>query len=304
MQKSVLLISLLVLCLQWLPMVAQNEPHEDFGGESDSVENVADEEVAAFSNLYHTASLSAMFPLHDTSLLFLHSDTLFRFAWCNDTIHLRKYDFSKKDDTTHIILQDCQGIFCYTHPTVGHVTSPFGLRRGRYHYGTDVKLYKGDSVFNAFDGIVRVSKYSKTYGHVVLVRHFNGLETLYSHLSKRLVEPNQPIRSGEVLGLGGNTGRSYGSHLHFEIRYFGEPINPSDVIDFENFCLKSDTLYLTQKHFEYQVEARKAKYYTIRSGDTLSKIARRHGTSVRSLCRLNNMKETTVLRIGRRIRVA
>jgi len=178
------------------------------------------------------------------------------------------------------------------------------MRRGRYHYGIDVKLYTKDSVFNAFDGIVRVSKYSKTYGHVVVVRHFNGLETLYSHLSKRLVTPNQPVRSGEVLGLGGNTGRSYGSHLHFEVRYFGEPINPNDIIDFENFCVKNDTLYLNQQNFEYLIEARKAKYYTIRSGDTLSKIARRHGTTIRTLCRLNNMKETTILRIGRRLRVA
>jgi len=283
-----------------------------------SIKAVAQEEVEAVvdedetdeaiidlgNNIYNTASLSSMFNIEDTSLLFLHSDTLFRFGWCNDTIHIRRYDLTKKNDTTPIILQDCEGTFCYNHPTYGHVTSQFGMRRGRYHYGIDVKLYTGDSVFNAFDGIVRVSKYSKTYGHVVVVRHFNGLETLYSHLSKRLVEPNQPVRGVDVLGLGGNTGRSYGSHLHFEIRYFGEPINPNDVIDFENFCVKSDTLLITQKNFEYLVEARKAQYYTIRSGDTLSKIARKHRTSVKKLCKLNNMKETTILRIGRRIRVA
>jgi len=268
-------------------------------------EDYDDEQFIMLSDsLFESLSLTAKFNLEDTTLLFLHSDTLFRFGWCNEMIHIRKYDLTKKNDTTPIVLQDCEGIFCYKHPHNGYVTSNFGMRRGRYHYGIDLKLYTGDSVFCAFDGIVRISKFSKSYGHVVVVRHFNGLETLYAHLSKRLVDVNTPIRSGDVVGLGGNTGRSTGSHLHFECRYFGEPINPSDVIDFENFCVKSDTLYLTQKNFEYQVEARKAKYYTIKSGDTLSKIAKRHGTSVKALCKLNNIKPSTVLRIGRRIRVS
>jgi len=275
---------------------AQNEIDE--GGD-------IDEEIFSYegSSFYRNISFSSIFNLEDTSLLFLHSDTLFRFGWCQDTIHIRKYDLTKKPDTTTIVLNDTENMFGYFHPISGHVTSQFGLRRGRYHYGVDVKLYTGDTVFNAFDGIVRVSKYSKSYGHVVVVRHFNGLETLYAHLSKRLVEPNTPLRAGDIVGLGGNTGRSYGSHLHFEVRYFGEPINPNDIIDFDNFCIKSDTLHLTQRHFEYLVEARKARYHTIRNGDTLSKIARQHGTSVNRLCQLNNMKSTTILRVGRRIRV-
>ena len=274
-----------------------------------SVDTITDEsDEVDFSlggeNLYNKTSLISTFNLEDTSLLFIHSDTLFRFGWCNDTIHVRRYDLTKKNDTTTLILQDCYGMSCYTPPSNGYVTSNFGMRRGRYHYGIDTKLYTGDTVYNAFDGIVRVSKYSKSYGNVVVIRHFNGLETLYAHLSKRLVEANKPIRSGDVIGLGGNTGRSHGSHLHFEVRYFGEPINPSDIIDFNNFCLRSDTLYLSEKNFDYQVEARKAHYYTIRNGDTLSKIARKNRTSVKSLCRLNNIKATKILRAGKRLRVA
>ncbi len=309
----ILILLLITLCVfpqvQTVTPPQNTEQNENEGAnENEGPEDVeeSEEEIVNVNNnsFYNNVSLSSAFNLHDTTLLFIHSDTLFRFGWCNDTIHVRRYDLTKMNDTVPIILQDCEGTFCYNHPYFGHVTSDFGIRRGRYHYGTDVKLYTGDSVYNAFDGIVRVSKYSKSYGNVVVVRHFNGLETLYSHLSKRLVEPNQPVKAGQILGLGGNTGRSRGSHLHFEVRYFGEPINPNDIIDFNSFCLKSDTLLLTQKNFQYLVEARKAQYYTIRNGDTLSKIARKHRTTIKALCRLNNMKQTAILRVGRRIRVA
>lgn len=239
----------------------------------------------------------------DTFLLKLHSDSLFRYAWYQDSIHVRRYDFTEKPDTTLLILQDFDNTFCFVHPYPGRVTSQFGFRRGRYHYGVDINLNTGDSVLNAFDGIVRISRYNRSYGHAVVVRHFNGLETLYAHLSRRLVAPGDYVRAGDILGYGGNTGRSFGSHLHFEVRYFGEPLNPNDIIDFENFRLHADSLFLSQIHFEHIAEARRAQYYTIRSGDTLSAIARRHGTTVNALCRLNNMTPTTILRIGRRIRV-
>ncbi|MDD3876193.1 MAG: M23 family metallopeptidase [Bacteroidales bacterium] len=299
MQKRLFISFLFFLFLQIIPNIlfSQEEILEEGG-------DVEEEFYSESSDFLKGVSFSSIFNLEDTSLLFLHSDTLFRFGWCNDTIHIRRYDFTKKEDTTILVLNDNENMCCYSHPFCGNVTSQFGFRRSRYHYGVDVKLYTGDSVYNAFDGIVRISTYSRSYGHVVVVRHFNGLETLYAHLSQKFVEPNTPVRSGEVLGLGGNTGRSYGSHLHFEVRYFGEPINPNDIIDFGSFCLKQDTLFLEQKHFEYLVEARKVHYYTIRSGDTLSTIARRNGTSVRALCRLNNMKSTTILRIGRKIRLS
>jgi len=296
MSKPAFFIILTVLFFSLSSLFAQVETEND----------TLDEELISFEvdNLYDNASFKSKFHLEDTSLLFMHSDTLFRFGWCNDIIHVRRYDFTKKKDVTPIVLEDCSKSFCFTQPNYGSVTSNFGMRKGRYHYGVDTKLYTGDTVYNAFDGIVRVSKFSKSYGNVVVIRHFNGLETLYAHLSKRLVEPNTPIRSGDVIGLGGNTGRSHGAHLHFEVRYFGEPINPNDIIDYGNFCLKKDTLYLSEKNFDYQSEAKKVHYYTIKKGDTFGKIARKNGTSVKALCRLNNCKSNKVLRAGKRIRVS
>jgi murein DD-endopeptidase MepM/ murein hydrolase activator NlpD len=191
-------------------------------------------------------------------------------------------------------------------PSAGHVTSPFGPRKGRMHYGVDIKLQTGDPVMSAFDGMVRISRYNSTFGHVVVIRHFNGLETLYAHLSKRMVEPGDLITAGDTLGLGGNTGRSYGSHLHFEVRFLDQPIDPALVFDLENGTLKAKTFDVHHGTFAEIARARAAaaaaKYHVVRSGDTLSAIARRHGTSVNMLCKLNGMGQRTVLRIGQRIR--
>jgi len=160
----------------------------------------------------------------------------------------------------------------------------------------------GDEVKAAFEGVVRIAHYDGDYGRVVVIRHNNGLETLYGHLSQFKVKEGEKVEAGDVIGLGGNTGRSTGSHLHFEVRYLGEPINPNEVIDWELGYLCSDTLHLNAEHFEYLVEVRKRKYHTIRRGDTLSGIARRYGTSVGNLCRLNGIRSSTTLRIGRKIR--
>lgn len=115
------------------------------------------------------------------------------------------------------------------------VTSHFGYRPRfrRQHYGTDIKVYVGDTIRAAFDGKVRVAKYEgKGYGKYVIIRHPNGLETLYGHMSKHLVKEDQPVKAGDPIGLGGNTGRSYGSHLHFETRFLGQFIDPEKVFDF------------------------------------------------------------------------
>lgn len=226
------------------------------------------------------------------------------YDWITDDIHIKKFDFSNIKDTLHIVLNDSNDY--YTQPFKGEVTSEFGRRRWRYHYGTDIDLVKGDTVKSAFGGIVRVSTYSKTYGHVVVVRHHNGLETLYAHLSKRLVESDSIIPTGTPLGLGGNTGRSYGSHLHFEVRYFDEPLDPRDVISFEDFTTLNDTLSISQCNFHYKDELKimsAIKYHRVRSGNTLGHIARKYGTSINTLCRLNGIKRTSILQIGQRIRV-
>lgn len=241
---------------------------------------------------------------NDTTVLFYPEpgDEIFDY-WCNQEIHEKRFDFSYSLDTVSLILQDSN--HKYVHPWKGPVTSRFGKRRYRWHYGTDVNLETGDSVLSAFDGKVRISRYSKTYGHVVVVRHENGLETLYAHLSKKLVDTNQVIKAGDCVGLGGNTGRSYGSHLHFEVRFLDEAINPEDIIDFKEGKLKIDTLLLNKSFYAYMDEVRelmKIKWHVIRRGDTLSHIAVRYGTTISNLCALNGIKRTTILRIGRRLR--
>lgn len=208
----------------------------------------------------------------------------------------------------------------YVHPAKFAVTSNFGKRRRRMHYGIDLGYPTGTPVVAAFDGIVRVSKSnSGGYGNLIVLRHGNKLETYYAHLSKRLVNPGQLVHAGDTIGLGGNTGRSYGSHLHFETRYLGTPFNPTKIIDFKNYTLISDTLYTTAKAVKVQtptaaqkaaIEAEKnandntvsKKYHKIRDGETLSTIARKYRTSVSAIKRLNGMK-SDFIRAGRSIRV-
>lgn len=221
--------------------------------------------------------------------------------WDTRNIHAYDFDYRELTDTVNMVLrhEECD----FAQPFYGRITSNFGERGARYHYGIDIKLYKGDPVKVAFEGLVRISQYSRTYGNVVVVRHPNGLETLYAHLSARKCKPGEYVQAGEVIGLGGNTGRSTGSHLHFECRYKGEPIDPNLIIDWENGGLKLDELALNQEHFAYLKEARAIKYHRIRSGDTLSGIARRYGTTVTSICRLNGMSRNSTIYAGRKIRV-
>ncbi|MHC1780910.1 MAG: peptidoglycan DD-metalloendopeptidase family protein [Bacteroidales bacterium] len=216
--------------------------------------------------------------------------------WSDTKINPYQVSLVDMKDTVKI---DLSG---YCPPSVKYVTSNFGFRKWRFHYGIDLKVHKGDTVLNAFDGVVRITKRARDYGYYVLVRHSNGLETLYAHLSKITVRPGDTLKSGVPVGLGGSTGRSTGYHLHFEIRYLGNPINPNDIIDFEKSCVKNQILALNSQHFEYKKEIDKIRFWTIRSGDTLGRIAQRTGVSISKLCALNGIKRTTILRIGRRLR--
>ena len=199
-------------------------------------------------------------------------------------------------------------------PVPGYITSKFGPRRYRYHYGVDLKLQIGDSVRCAFDGQVRIVGWdARGYGHYVVVRHTNGLETVYGHLSTPLVDENMRVYAGEAIGLGGNTGRSTGPHLHFEFRYLGNAFNPELIVDFNTGQTKDSTYLITKRgSFYHKMQAQTqsasasgsaAKYYTIRKGDTLGAIARRNNTTVKKLCQLNGLKETSILQIGRKIRI-
>ncbi|MFN7013133.1 MAG: peptidoglycan DD-metalloendopeptidase family protein [Bacteroidia bacterium] len=223
--------------------------------------------------------------------------------WNTEVIHPLRTDLTNLNDTIFIVLKDEEYECDYAHPFFGEVTSDFGPRRYRYHYGIDIKLETGDTVFAAFDGVVRIAKYSKTYGNVVLIRHFNGLETLYAHLSKIDVEIGQEILTGQAIGLGGNTGRSTGSHLHFEVRYKGEPINPHSIIDFKDGKLKADLLPLNKSHFIYQKEVKAVKYHTIKRGETLSSIAKKYRTSVNTLCKINKIKPSTKIQALKKLRI-
>ena len=213
-----------------------------------------------------------------------------------------------------------------TAPT--YVTSPYGYRRRfrRMHKGVDLKVQIGDTIYAAFDGRVPLTKFEgrrKGYGYYVVVRHTNDLETVYGHLSKFLVEPGAYVKAGDPIALGGNTGRSTGPHLHFETRYMGYAINPMAIFDFANNVTHTDTYTFTKTTYmdarDYSPGAAayasadrsssqkrngsSASYYTIRRGDTLSRIASRHGTSVRSLCRLNGLSTSSKLSIGKKIRL-
>ena len=206
--------------------------------------------------------------------------------------------------------------FCMPTPNT-KINDLFGYRprRRRVHSGLDVKVNVGDTIRSAFDGKVRIVKDQgrRGYGKYVVIRHDNGLETVYGHLSKQLVEEDQLVRSGDVIGLGGNSGRSTGSHLHFETRFLGIAINPALMFDFE----KQDVTGDKYTHvFKKQPTKRTSKgstakdalasgegvYYKVKSGDTLSKIASKQGVSVNQLCRLNGITTKTVLRIGQVLR--
>jgi murein DD-endopeptidase MepM/ murein hydrolase activator NlpD len=237
--------------------------------------------------------------LFDTSLAGI--DTT---SWNNGKINTVWFDYRTMDTMIAIPLVDSSCSRVFTLPCNGYITSPLGPRGGFWHFGTDIKVKVGDTIRCAFNGMVRIIQNDRRgYGKVVVVRHHNGLETLYGHLSKTLVNANDIVCSGEVIGLGGNTGRSTGSHLHLEVRYCGEPFNPASIIDFENSSLLNDTLFLLKGHFSYLTELRKTIYHTIRKGDNLGAIARRYSTSVRSICALNGINATTILKIGRRIAV-
>ncbi|MBR0053187.1 MAG: peptidoglycan DD-metalloendopeptidase family protein [Bacteroidales bacterium] len=228
----------------------------------------------------------------------------------------------------------------YCCPNKTRPSSQFGYRHGRPHQGIDLPYPTGTPVYAAFDGKVRVSDYVGGYGNLVVIRHANGLETFYGHMSRRDVESGDWVNAGDVIGLGGSTGRSTGPHLHFETRYRGHAFDPAWLIDFETGTLRHRLMRFRSRYFnpnsryvqteededeinrgdeqqkklaeekaKKEAQARAAaqratqKYYTVRAGDTLGKIAKKNGTSVKALCRLNGIKETTTLQIGRRLRV-
>ena len=237
--------------------------------------------------------------------LMFPADELYNSNW--DTTYVDPFK------TSSITFPDTYGIDCHTFtiPIDNEIkiTSKYGTRRGRVHAGTDLKLYTGDTVRAAFEGKVRIKNYERRgYGYYLVLRHPNGLETVYGHLSKFLVTENQVVRSGEPIGLGGNTGRSSGSHLHFEMRFLGKHINPEEIIDFANSVPFKDeyvfhNIKVNGKNTNiYATLADAVAVHKVKKGETLSVIARKYGTTIDELCKLNGIKKTSVLSIGQAIR--
>jgi hypothetical protein len=226
------------------------------------------------------------------------------FAWNTKKINSGRFDWSAWNDTTRIVLTDSSVGKRFVPPFKNCVTSDFGPRKWLFHYGIDIRLRKGDPVNCAFDGIVRVIENDRHgYGKVVVVRHTGGMETIYGHLSKTLVTINQALKAGEIVGLGGNSGRSTGSHLHFETRFYGQAFDPNDIIDFETFSLKSDTLVLSKANFEYLTEAHKITWHIVKRGETLGRLARHFHTTVAMLCQLNNVAPHRPLKAGQKLAI-
>ncbi|MBQ7419451.1 MAG: peptidoglycan DD-metalloendopeptidase family protein [Prevotella sp.] len=228
--------------------------------------------------------------------------------------------------------------FCM--PTPSRVlTSNFGARWGRQHKGLDIKVYIGDTIRAAFSGKVRIVRYEgRGYGKYVVIRHYNGLETIYGHMSKQLVTEDQEVRAGDPIGLGGNTGRSTGSHLHFETRLCGIALNPALMFDFKNQDVVDD--YYVFRKSTYNRESAEAtrlrgvggvavngdldipqqsyasaqststkgakthstRFHKVAKGETLSSIARKRGMTVSAICKLNHIKSTTRIRPGQILR--
>lgn len=260
--------------------------------------------------------------MNDTSLNFKNSwNTGIPFTYDNDINRLKDTLWLCTVDSTY-------NKFCM--PVEGDVLSKFKYRGSRFHHGVDIDLDIGDTVRAAFSGKVRYAQYNKGgFGNLVIIRHYNGLETYYAHLSKINVVPDQEITAGEVIGLGGNTGRSYGPHLHFETRFYDNAFDPYEIIDFDNKRLRSENLFIHPGMFDYRAVSRAntqqkvlangnvqtykpaplttdskgAKYYSVHSGDTLSSIAVRYGTTINHLCELNGISRNSILQIGQKLRV-
>ncbi|MCF0210458.1 MAG: peptidoglycan DD-metalloendopeptidase family protein [Bacteroidales bacterium] len=175
--------------------------------------------------------------------------TLYQNTWMNEKVKSGKVSLKDLPDelTIRLLGKNNTDNFCF--PCKGPKTSSYGWRWGRPHMGVDIAVNIGDKIYAAFDGVVRVARYNGGYGNMVLIRHYNNIETLYGHLSVIKVQPGQKVKAGDVIGLGGSTGRSTGPHLHFETRVLYACFDPEWIIDIENNCLKTKVLKIDKSYF-------------------------------------------------------
>lgn len=243
-------------------------------------------------------------------------------SWNTNVIN--PYHKEDRPSTYKIDLRD------FSMPTPSRmITSNYGYRRAfrRMHHGLDIKVYIGDTIYAAFSGKVRIVDYNRGgYGYYIVIRHPNGLETLYGHLSKQIVKTGEYVKSGQPIGLGGNTGRSTGSHLHFETLFMGKDINPALLFDFTQQDVTGD-YFVFNENGNYKTEssnkmiasvakeelmkrnddvnankgvANEGNYsiHKVKRGETLSSIAKKHGTTIDNLCSKNDLNKRSKLSIG------
>lgn len=247
---------------------------------------------------------------------------------------VRKHNHSTLDSLPdeiriQLVKDSCE--FCF--PIKNMITSPYGWRErwNRPHRGVDIALRTGDKIYCCFDGIVRIASPLGAYGNLVVVRHYNGLETVYGHLSKIYVKPKQKVKAGTVLGLGGSTGRSTGPHLHFEVRFQYEAFDPEWILDFKTYSLRTKKLYLDKTYFgirkpknkkEYaiykadksiikeedtettnqQIKYKEPRYHIAKKGDTWEKLSTKYKVSIKRLKRLNSAK-SDYIKPGTKVRL-
>lgn len=225
--------------------------------------------------------------------------------WDTKKVNIYNFDIKEFKDSLVVKLYDEQlGQYWKLPLTDVLVNSRFGPRWGRMHGGVDLDLNTGDAVYTAFDGIIRVKGYDRYgYGYYYVVRHKNGLETLYGHLSKHVMEVGDEVLAGDLLGKGGSTGRSTGPHLHYELRYKGLVFDPEIVYDFEKSLLTKQELLINKALFGHIAKASAAAYHRVKRGENLGSIARRYGVSVSTITRLNGISSRSILRIGQSLRV-
>ncbi len=255
---------------------------------------------------------------------YVADSTIFTENWSETVVNPYNITVDKLPVSWAMWMVDSLSQYKCPYQGAAHPRGKFGIRRGRRHQGIDLPLSTGTPIYSPFDGRVRISKVYGGYGNLIVIRHTNGIETFYGHLSQRKVEAGQWVSAGDVIGLGGSTGRSTGPHLHFETRYQGLSFDPQWLIDFSTGELRHRLFLLKRKYFtpyssyeqdfedefknaeEDRLEdeaAAAARYVTVRSGDTLSRIAINNHTTVNELCRLNGISRNAILRIGQSIRV-
>ena len=192
------------------------------------------------------------------------------------------------------------------------LSSPYGMRKGSMHTGVDLRASLNDSVFCCFDGVVRMAKSYSGYGNIVVVRHFNGLETAYAHLNVISVKPDQIVNAGDLIGLVGHTGRASGDHLHFETRFLYEHFDPAKMIDFDEEELYSNVLTIKREELRFEVETEdgadaphsgSANIHVVQQGESLYGIAKKYNVSLEQIYRLNNLSEDSIIHVGQKIKL-